>query len=318
MTKNGVESENEFDVDDPEEVTKEVKPKANSLSASRRQSTRVRVSRVPVVVDTGSTDEDLSDDSDDFERLQPARKRGSAGKRTGGGGGGRSRGRPAKSARVSSSSATASNGQADPDPETAGSDDNSNASDNEPTSTTLTHSTTFQSGSFVVSKKDFKKLTDPPLWKIDGKALLQKYIPFQLDGKTHYKNTSVYSGWSAATKVKYYPCTVVFNKRTKRENVLEFVRDKIVVDENYVCSESEAEGDVEDDDEERNDGAEVANGTGKQIKDKGSDEDNDQDDQQDNEDEEEEGEEDGDYEDNDDNGEKEKDEVKESDDKPKE
>lgn len=34
---------------------------------------------------------------------------------------------------------------------------------------------------------------NPPVWKIDGKALLQKYIPFTQDGKTLYKNTSVVS-----------------------------------------------------------------------------------------------------------------------------
>lgn len=51
----------------------------------------------------------------------------------------------------------------------------------------------FQSGSFVVLKSDFHNSEEPPIWKIDGKALLQKYAPFQRDGKTLYKNTSVVS-----------------------------------------------------------------------------------------------------------------------------
>jgi len=34
---------------------------------------------------------------------------------------------------------------------------------------------------------------NPPVWKIDGKALLQKYVPFKQDGKVLYKNTSVVS-----------------------------------------------------------------------------------------------------------------------------
>lgn len=51
-----------------------------------------------------------------------------------------------------------------------------------------------QSGAFIVLKTEADKETDdPPLWKIDGKALLQKYIPFEQDGKTLYKNTSVVS-----------------------------------------------------------------------------------------------------------------------------
>jgi pre-rRNA-processing protein TSR3 len=51
----------------------------------------------------------------------------------------------------------------------------------------------FQSGAFVVLKTDFQNGGDPPIWKIDGKALLQKYIPFEQDGKTLYKNTSTVS-----------------------------------------------------------------------------------------------------------------------------
>lgn len=34
---------------------------------------------------------------------------------------------------------------------------------------------------------------NPPVWKIDGKALLQKYVPFKQEGKILYKNTSVVS-----------------------------------------------------------------------------------------------------------------------------
>lgn len=42
-------------------------------------------------------------------------------------------------------------------------------------------------------KSDFNNGGDPPIWKIDGKALLQKYIPFEQEGKTLYRNTSVVS-----------------------------------------------------------------------------------------------------------------------------
>jgi pre-rRNA-processing protein TSR3 len=45
----------------------------------------------------------------------------------------------------------------------------------------------------VVLKTDFQNGGDPPIWKIDGKALLQKYVPFEQDGKTLYKNTSTVS-----------------------------------------------------------------------------------------------------------------------------
>lgn len=52
----------------------------------------------------------------------------------------------------------------------------------------------FQSGAFVVAKADIGNTdggnTDPTLWRIDGKALLQKFLPFKEDGKTLYKSTS--------------------------------------------------------------------------------------------------------------------------------
>jgi len=45
---------------------------------------------------------------------------------------------------------------------------------------------------------------NPPVWKIDGKALLQKYIPFKQDGKVLYKNTSVVSNMLKKYKTKKF------------------------------------------------------------------------------------------------------------------
>lgn len=50
-----------------------------------------------------------------------------------------------------------------------------------------------QSGAFVVAKADIGGSTDPTLWRIDGKALLQKFLPYKDDGKTLYKSTSTVS-----------------------------------------------------------------------------------------------------------------------------
>lgn len=62
-----------------------------------------------------------------------------------------------------------------------------------------------QSGSFVLAKADLvsnknktssKGKSDvesspyPTLWRIDGKALLQKFLPFEEDGKVLYKSTT--------------------------------------------------------------------------------------------------------------------------------
>lgn len=65
-----------------------------------------------------------------------------------------------------------------------------------------------QSGSFVLAKADLvsnksksssKDKSDvesssyPTLWRIDGKALLQKFLPFEEDGKVLYKSTTTVS-----------------------------------------------------------------------------------------------------------------------------
>ncbi|CAH0390659.1 unnamed protein product [Bemisia tabaci] len=86
---------------------------------------------------------------------------------------------------------------------------------------------------FLVSKSDLAdKDTDPPLWRIDGKALLQKYIPFKDDeGKTLYRNTYTYSGWSINNKNNYYPASIVFKQQSQKEHVVEFQRDLLPKEE---------------------------------------------------------------------------------------
>lgn len=60
----------------------------------------------------------------------------------------------------------------------------------------------FQSGSFVILKSDFHSTMTPPIWRIDGKALLQKYVHFDQEGQTLYKNTStVTQNMSSSTRL---------------------------------------------------------------------------------------------------------------------
>jgi len=59
-------------------------------------------------------------------------------------------------------------------------------------------SSLLQSDAFVVLNTDFQNGGDPPIWKIDGKTLLQKYVPFEKDVNSCYKNTSmvrIYCSW---------------------------------------------------------------------------------------------------------------------------
>lgn len=84
----------------------------------------------------------------------------------------------------------------------------------------------FQSGAFVVAKADITGDTDPTLWRIDGKALLQKYLPIKEDDKTVYKSTSTYSGWSVNNKDKYVAAQVTFKVQNRHETVVELHLDQ--------------------------------------------------------------------------------------------
>ncbi|KAF7996614.1 hypothetical protein HCN44_002260 [Aphidius gifuensis] len=84
----------------------------------------------------------------------------------------------------------------------------------------------YTSGAFVVAKADVGGDTDPTLWRIDGKALLQKYLPFKDDGKTMYKSTSTYSGWSVNNKDKYLAAQVTFKVQNRTETIVELHLDQ--------------------------------------------------------------------------------------------
>ncbi|XP_011309164.1 VID27-like protein [Fopius arisanus] len=84
----------------------------------------------------------------------------------------------------------------------------------------------YTSGAFVVAKADVGGDSDPTLWRIDGKALLQKYLPFKEAGKTLYKSTSTYSGWSVNNKDKYLAAQVTFKVQNRNETVVELHLDQ--------------------------------------------------------------------------------------------
>lgn len=84
----------------------------------------------------------------------------------------------------------------------------------------------YTSGAFVVAKADLRGNTDPTLWRIDGKALLQKFLPFKEDGKTLYKSTSTYSGWSVNNQDKYLAAQVTFKVQSRTETIVELHLDQ--------------------------------------------------------------------------------------------
>ncbi|KAL0102791.1 hypothetical protein PUN28_018229 [Cardiocondyla obscurior] len=89
----------------------------------------------------------------------------------------------------------------------------------------------FKSGEFVVIKTDLDEEEDPPLWRIDGKTLLQKYQPFKSNGKTLYRNIPTYSAWVSQNRHIYQQVPVKFWQHGKTETIVEFLRDEMVLDD---------------------------------------------------------------------------------------
>uniref|UniRef100_A0A1I8E9T0 DUF4211 domain-containing protein n=1 Tax=Wuchereria bancrofti TaxID=6293 RepID=A0A1I8E9T0_WUCBA len=75
-------------------------------------------------------------------------------------------------------------------------------------------------GTFVVCKADILK-EDCPLWRVDNQNLLQKYPPFNLDGKITYRNSSTYSGWCDQIADSYIVVRVRFIKHSRSESIVE-------------------------------------------------------------------------------------------------
>ncbi|MCP9266251.1 Proline-rich protein 12 [Dirofilaria immitis] len=75
-------------------------------------------------------------------------------------------------------------------------------------------------GTFVVCKADILK-EDCPLWRVDNQNLLQKYPPFNLDGKIAYRNSSTYSGWCDQIADSYIVVRVRFIKHSRSESIVQ-------------------------------------------------------------------------------------------------
>ncbi|PSN57695.1 hypothetical protein C0J52_00318 [Blattella germanica] len=242
----GDDSENEFSVDEPEELQGSDDDWTPGMGegTGRRQSRRLRNStstKKPRLTEPSTSEEEEEEEEDDESDGDKPRKKAKSPK--GGAGRGRAKkvaqqvtstsppkpkGKPADN--IVSCEATSTTGAP---PAVATPTEKEFTEKKKPVITVaapvannqMQHQ--FQSGAFVVLKTDFQNGGDPPIWKIDGKALLQKYIPFEQDGKTLYKNTSTYSGWSANNKEMYYPAPIVFKMQNRKETIVEFLRDSI-------------------------------------------------------------------------------------------
>lgn len=86
----------------------------------------------------------------------------------------------------------------------------------------------FKPGEFVVIKADLKKEW-PPIWRVDGKSLLQKYEPFEQSNCTLYRNIPTFSSWCPENKKKYMSVPVKFRSHTPTETIVEFLKEEMTI-----------------------------------------------------------------------------------------
>ncbi|XP_071445571.1 glutamine and serine-rich protein 1-like isoform X2 [Hetaerina americana] len=88
----------------------------------------------------------------------------------------------------------------------------------------------FQSGTFIAQKSELEEKEEPPIWRVDGKSLLQKYEPFRSDnGSIWYRNVSTYSGWGPKSNLKYQEVPVKFIKQNKMETIVEIIQAELPI-----------------------------------------------------------------------------------------
>lgn len=118
----------------------------------------------------------------------------------------------------------------------------------------------FQSGEFVAIKTDLNEMW-PVIWRVDGKTLLQKYEPFEENGKVLYRNISTvsfnfilrsntkgyknkyetensvnvilfqYAAWNPENKKIYTQVPVKVRSHSHLETIVELVRSELPLDD---------------------------------------------------------------------------------------
>ncbi|CAH0560372.1 unnamed protein product [Brassicogethes aeneus] len=86
----------------------------------------------------------------------------------------------------------------------------------------------FKTGEFLAIKADLNQEW-PPIWRVDGKTLLQKYEPFEQNGCTLYRNISTYTSWTSESKKQYISIPVKCKSQGSMETIVEFLKKEITI-----------------------------------------------------------------------------------------
>lgn len=217
------EEQEEFDVDEPSEVDEGANDSSQNENSEtktvgRRASTRTRTVKKPYRGGESSGDDDEDDDEDDVEsEEEKPKKKG----RTPAAG--RGRGRPAAKGKPPAKKQKKEEEEEPDSEENEDSEEDEEGDGEESEGDTADTPLEFRSGCFVVLKSDIdNNEEDYPVWKIDGKSLLQKFDRFTHGDEALFKGTTIYAGWSKTVLNTYYPIKVEFKRVEGVEAAVKF------------------------------------------------------------------------------------------------
>ena len=75
----------------------------------------------------------------------------------------------------------------------------------------------FTPWAFIVVKADNNGEKDLPLWKIKDRTTVQRYFPFEKEGKTLYRSSTIFAYCSFRNRDKYLAVRVAFILQSKEE-----------------------------------------------------------------------------------------------------
>ncbi|KAF6203144.1 hypothetical protein GE061_003560 [Apolygus lucorum] len=233
------DDQEEFDVDEPSEVDEGANDSSSQNENSgakggRRSSTRTRTIKKPYRGGDSSGEDEEDDDDLESEEEKPKKKGGRAPA-----GGGRGRGRPSPASAKGKPPPKKQKKEEEEEPESEeneDSEDDEEGDGEESEGDAADTPAEFRSGCFVVLKSDIDNgEEDYPVWKIDGKSLLQKFDRFKNEEETLFKGTTIYAGWSKTVVDTYYPIKIEYKR-------VEGVDSAVKFDPSQIKKKDEADG----------------------------------------------------------------------------